>query len=138
MAKGIEEIRRLALESEANKAASKKSLQDQERASAQSTANNDMHIWLDAIERAIARKEEKIKLRYDPYTDHKHLRNEALGIAPRLKEWSRFCTHSLEYSRAYAEAVQGLLGSPFIAEVGVFSWKDTFYHWFEIRWDSPG
>jgi hypothetical protein len=50
MAKGIEEIRRLALESEANKAASKKSFQDQERASAQSAANNEMHMWLDAIE----------------------------------------------------------------------------------------
>jgi hypothetical protein len=66
------------------------------------------------------------------------LRNEALEIAPSLKEWSKFCTHSVEYSRAYAEAAQGRLGSPFIAEFGIFSWKDAYFRWFEIRWDGRG
>ena len=139
MAQGIEEIRQLALESEAAKSAS----ENQEKINASSVASQDMHIWLDAIERAIARKEQKLTLFYDPHTDYDYQREGAKEKAPKLTEWSRFCTRSSTFQSAYAETVQGLLGAPFgVRFVSTYTkakrpdWRERYTYWYEIRWDG--
>ncbi len=123
----LEEIRR-AVQAIAD---AREKSESEEFLAKKAAANDLQNVWLDALERSVARGETGVYLRCDDFYDLSEYQLELITErAPKfLGQVTTFWLHSMEYNLAYAAELERLLGPPFKVGFGTRRSPEKRDHW---------